>query len=124
MFIILTANYLTTILFKHSFNLTQKKEFLEDFISVIKSKHPIAKQTIDLIIKNMDPNSDGDGNVDNINGNIDASDILVDVINIITTCNSQGLSLLIEQLEDTMALGPCVQGRVVRLYQLYKAFEN
>jgi len=102
---------------QHKLEESDKKIFLENFKNNLPNENLPVKQTLDLIIKDMtNPLNE---NMDTLNGNIDASDILIDVINLI---NEDNIDLLFEQLEDTMQLGTCAQGRVIRLYQLYKAF--
>lgn len=72
-----------------------------------------AKFTLNTIISDLDIEK---GNNFQLENNIDASDILADIL----TKDYKDLLLIIEeQLSDTKCLGLCNSGRVTRLFQIW-----
>lgn len=99
------------------YTIEEKKESLTKLLQDIYD--PRAKQTVDIIIRDMNrPNSQ---NYQKEN-NIDASDVLMDILQMGN--GSDIMTNLNEQLADARSLGICPSGRVTRLIQLWVAFKK
>lgn len=66
-------------------------------------------------------------NVDHLNNSVDARQLLVALVYKISTLPEEDrvlfANLLEEQLCDMKNLGPCPQGRTIRLWQLFQSLE-
>ena len=92
------------------------EEKFELFKKLLPKLSPIAQQTVDVIMK------DTTGNYQKAN-NVDASDILADILNRNESEYIDLLPILDEQLVDTKNLGICDSGRVTRLLQVWMTLE-
>ena len=95
----------------------EKKEAFSQFIKLL--TNPAAISATQTIINDM--TRDRGANFHPAN-NIDASDILIEIIQWVE--NPDVLALLNEQLGDVKNLGICDSGRVTRLLQVWLAFVN
>lgn len=73
-------------------------------------KNPLALRMLDLMKRDMN------GNRDTCN-NINAMNILMSIIKL--NPSNEYISILEEQLADTLISGSCPQGRTTRLWQIY-----
>lgn len=102
-------------------NISQKETLFNDFYTSLTQEN--AKKAL-LMIKNdlyAPPHANNNFQSEN---NIDASDLLVDLITSINQSKNNDLLLLLnEQLSDIMLLGTCNSGRVTRLLQLWNTLQ-
>jgi hypothetical protein len=90
-----------------------QREWIEKLIP--KMSNPVAVQGLGLILANIGTLN----NFDNTNQKR-AEDLLADLAYVILTRDTDLLPLLEEQLADMYQLGQCAQGRVTRLWQLWR----
>ena len=104
---------------KYNYNIEQKKYMFNNLISILSKNIPNPENSISIIqtIINDLPNT---SNIQPEN-NLDASDILADLISYVD--NDSFLILLAEQLSDINNLGSCPSGRCTRLLQLCLSYK-
>lgn len=100
-----------------TYSIEEKKNM---FSALINKLHPISALTVKIIVKDLDKR-DGGSNFQKEN-NLDASDILADIIYRNRNKIEDMIPMLNEQLADAKNLGICPSGRVTRLLQLWTAF--
>ena len=109
---------------KNKFNNTEKLKMFDELFEVLKSDS--AKKGL-VLIKNIESG----GNYDNTN-DMYADDVMAEICNyIINESYSENkekiedvktiINTIDEQLSDMYNTGTCPQGRVIRLYQIYKS---
>ena len=102
--------------FTKTYSVEEKKEKFNQLIP--KLKNNVAKIAVRAIISDLH-----NGQNKQIENNVDASDILMEIINLMDD-HAGILGQLEEQLVDMKNLGFCPSGRVTRLFQIWNAYKN
>lgn len=101
---------------KRIYTVEEKEDSFTCLLKLLKST--FAKKAIVQILKDM-KNTDSNSNFQ-IENNLDASDILKEIIdNLFYNNNCSMFPILEEQLTDTYRLGMCNSGRCTRLLQVW-----
>ena len=97
------------------YSIDEKEKLFRNLYSQIENKKSL--KTIEIIINDMYKTAGGDNF--HPENNLDASDILADIL---SRDYKDILSLIEEQLSDTIELGICNSGRVTRMLNIWMIF--
>lgn len=106
---------------ERNFHRDEKLRLIDNLIIEFNDRNKISIEMLKIIREDLYHNRKD--NYDESN-KIDATDILANILIKKKNERSDLYNLLEEQLIDMYILGPCPQGRVGRLYQLYLIFKN
>ena len=106
------------------FDKNSKMERFEKLKTEVKSLLPIINtRGLEVVINDTET----DANWDKIN-NLKADDVLVELYEYLKDRSTEDkvsfYSLIIEELNDMIAMGTCPQGRTTRIYQIYTAMTD
>ena len=97
-----------------NFSIEEKKNLFNNIKKDLKS--PMSLHMLNIIINDLNTIKGPNYQIEN---NMDASDILADII--IYKNFNDIIIILDEQLQDILQLGSCNSGRVTRLFQIWKS---
>lgn len=97
-----------------NFSIEEKKNLFNSIKKDLKS--PMSLHMLNIIINDLNTIKGPNYQIEN---NMDASDILADII--IYKNFNDIIIILDEQLQDILQLGSCNSGRVTRLFQIWKS---